>query len=65
MFSTKFHAVTKRPQMHPNTMIRTETLVFGPMGWIGSLRLEKSRCDFVEQTFALIAPFHTVLHRVS
>ena len=65
MFSTKFHAVTKQPQMHPNTMIRTETLVLGPMGWIGSIRFEKSRCDFVARTFALIAPFHPVLHCVS
>ena len=38
MFSTKFHAVTKRPQMHPNTSKRTETLLLGPMGWIGSWR---------------------------
>ena len=35
------------------------------MGWIGFVRYEKSRCDFVEQTFALIAPIHPVLHRVS
>ena len=50
---------------HPNTMKRTETLVLGPMGWIGSVRCEKSRCDFVVRTFAFIAPFHPVLHRVS
>ena len=41
--------------MHPNTKKRTETLVLGPMGWIGSVRCEKSRCDFVARTFALIA----------
>ena len=35
------------------------------MGWIGCVRCEKSRCDFVEQTFALIASVHPVLHRVS
>jgi len=35
------------------------------MGLIGSVRCEKSRCDFVAQTFALIAPIHPVLHRVS
>ena len=35
------------------------------MGWIGCVRCEKSRCDFVAQTFALIAPIHPVLHRVS
>ena len=51
--------------MQPNTTKRTETLVLGPMGWIGSVCCEKSRCDFVAQTFALIAPIHPVLHRVS
>ena len=35
------------------------------MGWIGCVRREKSRCDFVAQTFALIAPAHPVLHQVS
>ena len=35
------------------------------MGWIGCVRCEKSRRDFVAQTFALIAPVHPVLHRVS
>jgi len=35
------------------------------MGWIGCVRCEKSRRDFVAQTFALIAPIHPVLHRVS
>ena len=65
MFSTKFHVVTKWRQMHPNTMIRIETLVLGPMGWIGWVRCEKFRCDFVARTFALIVPVHMVLHRVS
>ena len=35
------------------------------MGLIGCVRYEKSRRDFVAQTFALIAPVHPVLHRVS
>jgi hypothetical protein len=35
------------------------------MEWIGCIRCEKSRRDFVARTFALIAPVHTVLHRVS
>ena len=35
------------------------------MGWIGSVRCEKSRRDFVAQTFGLIALVHPVLHRVS
>jgi len=65
MFCNKFHAVTKRSQMHPNTTKQIETLVLGPMGWIGCDRCEKSRCDFVARTFALIALVHPVLHRVS
>ena len=35
------------------------------MGWIGCVHCEKSRCHFVARTFALIAPVHPVLHRVS
>ena len=35
------------------------------MGWIGCVRCEKFRRDFVARTFALIAPVHPVLHRVS
>ena len=35
------------------------------MGWIGCVRGDKSQCDFVARIFALIAPVHTVLHRVS
>ena len=65
MFCTKFHAVTKQSQMHPNTTKHTETLLYGPKVWIGCVRCEKSRCDFVAQTFALIAPVHPVLHQVS
>ena len=37
----------------------------GPMGRIGCIRCEKSRRDFVARTFAIIAPVHPVLHRVS
>ena len=35
------------------------------MGWIGCIHREKSRRDFVARTFELIAPVHTILHRVS
>ena len=35
------------------------------MGWIGCVLCEKSGRGFVARTFALIAPVHTVLHRVS
>ena len=38
MFCKKFHAVTKRSQMHPNNTKLTETLVQGPMGWVHWLR---------------------------
>ena len=51
--------------MHPNTMKHTETLVLGPMGWIGCVHCEKSRRDFVARNFALLAPIHPVLRRVS
>jgi len=55
----------KRSQMHPNTMQHTQTWVYGPMEWIGCVRGEKSWHDFVARTCALIAPVHTILHRVS
>ena len=51
--------------MHPNSMQRTKTWVWGPMGWIMCFRWEKSRRDFVARAFALIALIHPVLHRVS
>ena len=35
------------------------------MGWIGCVRCENIRRDFVARTFALIAPVHPILHRVS
>jgi hypothetical protein len=35
------------------------------MGRIGCASCEKSRCDFVARTFALIAPVDPILHRVS
>ena len=35
------------------------------MVWIGCLRCEKFRRDFIARTFALIAPFRPDLHRVS
>ena len=35
------------------------------MGWIGCIYCEKSRHDFMARTFALIAPVHPILHRVS
>ena len=35
------------------------------MGWIDSVHYEKFRCDFVERTFALVAPVQPVLYRAS
>ena len=48
----------------------TQTLCNAPkhefrVQWIGCVRCKKSRRNFVAQTFALIAPVHPVLHRVS
>ena len=42
-----------------------QNMCLGSNGWIGCIRCEKSRCDFVARTFVLIAPVHPVLHRVS
>ena len=58
-------SVTKRSQMHRNTVKQTETLVWGPTWLIGCVRCEKSGRDFAAPTFALIAPVHPILHRVS
>src|SRR6185503_5500943 len=35
------------------------------MGWIGCIHCEKFGPNFVARTFALIAPFQLILHRVS
>ena len=35
------------------------------MEWIRCVRCKKSRRDLVARTFALIAPVHRILHRVS
>ena len=35
------------------------------MAWIERVHCEKLQCDFVARTFALIAPVHPVLHRVT
>ena len=63
-FCTKFQAVMKRTQKHPNTMKRTKTWVSGPIGWIGCIRCDKFWHNFVARTFALIAPVQLILHQV-
>ena len=55
------HRVSCSYEMTPNAPKYYE----GPMGWIGCVRCEKSWCHFVARTFALIAPVHHILHRVS
>ena len=40
-FCTEFPNATKRSQMHPNRTKRTETSVYGLVGWIGIVRCEK------------------------
>ena len=64
-FCTKLRAVTKQSKMHPNTTKRTNTWVYGSMGWIRCVRCKKIRCDFMAQTCALIAPVPPVLYQVS
>src|SRR6185437_256151 len=61
-FCSEFRKAIKRFRMHPNSMKRTKTSILGLMGWIGCIRCEKIRCDFVSRTFELVRP---VLHRVS
>ena len=53
----------KKSQMHTNTKKCNKRWVQGSMRWIGCVCCEKIRHDFV--TFALIAPVHPILHRVS
>src|SRR6185503_16031604 len=49
-FAPSFITQTKRSSMHPNRTKHTKTLVYGPLGWIGCVRCEKFRRDFVAQT---------------
>src|SRR6185436_13832654 len=60
-FCTEFRKATKRPKMHPNSMKRTKTSVWGLMGWTWYVHCEKFRRYFVARTFALVRPG---LHRV-
>ena len=49
---------SKHYATHQNLSLRSN-------GRLGCVRREKSRHDFLARTFALIAPVHPVLHRVS
>src|SRR6185503_9940662 len=48
-FCTEFRKTTKRSSMHPNRTKHTKTSVYGPEGWIGCIRCEKFRRDFVHE----------------
>ena len=66
------HTVLHRPS-HGNEKSKcTRTLRNAPIhvfriqwGWIGCVCCKKFRCDFMAQTYALVAPVQPVLHRVS
>ena len=64
-FCIEVRAITKQSKIHPNTTKHTKTWVSGATGWIGSLRCKKIWCNFVAQTFALIAPVQPVLQLAS
>src|SRR6185312_11393586 len=51
----------QQSRMQPNSAKRTKMSVRVPTGWIGCVRCEKFRRDFVARTIALVRP---VLHRV-
>ena len=55
------HRVSCNYEMIPNA----PKYYKGLMGWIGCVHYEKTRRHVVARTFALIAPVHPVLHRVS
>jgi len=61
-YSIVFRKATKQSRMHPNSIKRTKTSIYGAMGWIGCVLCEKFRRDFVAQPFALL---RHVLYRVS
>src|SRR6185312_9011192 len=65
---TILHRVPCSNETLPNAPKHYEMLQnmsLAPMGWIECVLCEKFRCDFMAQTFALIAPVQPVLHRVS
>ena len=53
-FRNEFSAVPKLSQVHPNITKHTETCVLGPIVWIGLIRGDKFKRDFVARTYALI-----------
>ena len=62
------HRVSCSNETLPNAPKHYEMLQnmsLDPVGWIECVLCEKIRCDFMAQTFALIAPVQPVLPRVS
>jgi len=62
------HRVSWSYEMIPNAPKHYTThqnMSLGSNWWIGCVCGEKSKRDYVLRTFALIAPVHSVLHRVS
>ena len=59
--SCSYETITNAPKHYESY----ENMSLGSNGWIGCVHCEKPRRGFVAQTFALIAPVHPVLHRVS
>ena len=63
-----FHQVSCSYETIPNVPKYYEihrNISFGSNGVDQCIRCEKLQCDFVAGTFALLAPVHPVLHRVS
>src|SRR6185312_13968213 len=62
------HRVSWSYEMIPNAPKHYTThqnMSLGSNWWIGCVCGEKSKRDYVVRTFALIAPVHSVLHRLS
>ena len=57
----QLHAITKRSQMHPNTMKHTKNMSLGSNGVDQVRSLRKIQCDFVARTLVLIEPVQYVL----
>ena len=57
--------VTKHCQMHRNTTKCSRTWVWFQWGGSSAFFAKKFRCEFVAQTFALIAPVQPISHRFS
>ena len=57
--------INERIQNAPKHYKTDQNMSLRSNGWIGFVRCQKFRCDFVARTFALIAPVQPVLHRVS